>query len=198
MEIYIIRHGETIWNEQGLLQGTADIELNSKGRELAGITGKKLENVNFDIIFSSPLIRAYETACLLRGYRNIPIEKNDFLRELCFGENEGGKFKQLLKDKTNEFHHFFDSPELYVPPKGGETLESIVSRAKEFMKSKIETASDKYERVMIVAHGAMNQAILTYITNSEIKDYWKHGLQKNCGGSIVEYLNGKYTIKGQM
>ena len=58
MEIYIVRHGETVWNEKRLLQGSEDIELNSKGRELAGITGRNLENIHFDKIYSSPLIWA--------------------------------------------------------------------------------------------------------------------------------------------
>ena len=62
MEIYIVRHGETIWNEKKLLQGRTDIELNENGRKLAIITGKNLRNTHFDIVFSSPLKRAHETA----------------------------------------------------------------------------------------------------------------------------------------
>lgn len=198
MEIYLIRHGETKWNEMGLLQGNADIELNFNGRELAGKTGRKLEGTDFDMIFSSPLIRAYETACLIRGYRNIQIERSELLKELCFGINEGGNFKELVGNKDDTFHYFFDSPQNYKPPKGGETLESIVSRAGQFMRTKIEPFEQKYKRVMIVAHGAMNQALLTYICKSEIKDFWKHGLQKNCGGSIVKLVNGQYDIIGEL
>ena len=55
MEIYIIRHGETVWNAKKLLQGSTDIELNENGRELAGITGQNLEGVVFNKIYSSPL-----------------------------------------------------------------------------------------------------------------------------------------------
>ena len=67
MEVYIIRHGETIWNAAGKLQGSMDIELNEKGRAAAGALGERLEGVSFDRIYASPLIRAYETACLIKG-----------------------------------------------------------------------------------------------------------------------------------
>ena len=79
MEIYIVRHGETVWNAKNLVQGRTDIELNENGRKLAGMTGQKLESVTFDKIYSSPLIRAYETACLIRGHRNIPIIRDVIL-----------------------------------------------------------------------------------------------------------------------
>ena len=57
MEIYIVRHGETVWNEKKLLQGRTDIELNENGRKLARITGENLAGTHFDVVYSSPLKR---------------------------------------------------------------------------------------------------------------------------------------------
>ena len=51
MEIYIVRHGETVWNKKKLLQGRTDIELSDKGRELARITGENLRDTHFDMVF---------------------------------------------------------------------------------------------------------------------------------------------------
>ena len=73
MKIYLIRHGETSWNTLGRLQGRTDIELNENGIRLAKITGEKLKDVHFDLAIASPLKRAYETAGLVLGDRNIPI-----------------------------------------------------------------------------------------------------------------------------
>ena len=67
MEIYIVRHGETFWNEKKLLQGSTDIELNENGKKLAVLTGEALKDTRIDRIYASPLKRAYETACLIRG-----------------------------------------------------------------------------------------------------------------------------------
>ena len=194
MEIYIVRHGETIWNAKNMLQGSADIELNENGRALAGETGVNLETKHFDKIYSSPLIRAYETACLIRGHRNIPIIRDERLRELCFGENEGKNFKELLADETNPFHHFFDRPDLYRPPEGGETLEHICERVAGFMKDVIEPQEKELERIMIVAHGALNKAIMCHIKPHGTDKFWSGGLQKNCNVIIVNRENGKYQI----
>lgn len=194
MDIYIIRHGETVWNAQNLLQGSTDIELNEYGRALAGETGENLEDVHFDKIYSSPLIRAYETACLIRGHRNIPIIRDDRLRELCFGINEGKNFKKLLADESSPFHYFFKQPDLYRAPKQGETLEHICGRAAEFMTEVVEPQVKEIERVMIVAHGAMNKALMCHIKQHGVDQFWSGGLQKNCNVIIVKYDGGEYEV----
>lgn len=194
MEIYIVRHGETIWNEKRLLQGSVDIELNSNGRKLAGITGEKLDAVSFDKIYSSPLIRAYETANLIRGHRNIPIIRDDRLRELSFGINEGKDSMKIREDENNPFHNFFSRPELYVAPEGGETLEHICERAKEFLEQVIEPQAGSLERVMIVAHGALNKALMCHIMDHGIGEYWSGGLQTNCSVVIVKLDSTGYHV----
>ncbi|MCM1498829.1 MAG: histidine phosphatase family protein [Clostridium sp.] len=194
MEIYIVRHGETVWNANKLLQGSTDIELSENGRALAGETGANLEAVHFDKIYSSPLIRAYETACLIRGHRNIPIIRDDRLRELCFGVNEGKNFSQLLSDESDPFHHFFKRPELYRAPENGETLEHICERAAGFMKEVVEPQAGELERMMIVAHGAINKAIMCHVKQHGIDQYWSGGLQKNCNVIIVRLDENGYQV----
>ena len=194
MEIYIVRHGQTVWNAARLLQGRTDIELNEKGRELAGVTGEALENVRFDRIFSSPLIRAYETACLIRGHRNIPIVRDDRLKELCFGINEGKNFKKLLENTEDPFHYFFDRPDLYQAPEGGETFEEISERAADFLRQEIEPNRKEWERVMIVGHGALNKALMRHIRQNAIADYWAGGLQRNVSMDIVKLTENGYDV----
>lgn len=202
MEIYIVRHGQTVWNACKRLQGRTDIELNEKGRELAGETGRNLEDTHFDIIYSSPLIRAYETACLIRGHRNIPIIRDDRLMELCFGIYEGRDFSKLLEDENDPFHYFFESPEKYVAPEEGETFKHLCERAKNFMQEVIEplATADSIggkpapERVMIVAHGAMNKAIMCYVKQHGVDQFWSGGLQKNCNVIVVNLDKKDYTV----
>lgn len=194
MEIYIVRHGETVWNAQKLLQGSTDIELNEKGRALAGETGRNLEAVHFDKIYSSPLLRAYETACLIRGHRNIPIIRDERLRELCFGVNEGKNFSELLKDESDPFHYFFDRPDLYRAPEKGETLEQICERAAEFMKEVVEPQTKDLERIMIVAHGAINKALMCHVKQHGIERYWSGGLQKNCNVIMLKLDEMGYQV----
>lgn len=198
MDIYIVRHGETVWNKSRLLQGSRDIELSKEGREAAIYRGKQLKDVDFDVIYSSPLSRAYETACLIRGERDIEIIKDDRLREVNFGVNEGESAIELQKDKNNPFCKFFDDPANYAAPKNGESLEEVCVRTKEFMEQVIEPQKDKLGKVLIAGHGAMNKGIMCHVLNHGLDQYWSGGLQKNCGVLIVRLDEKGYQQIGEL
>ena len=194
MEIYIVRHGETIWNEKKLLQGRTDIELNENGRRLARITGEHLRDTHFDMVFSSPLQRAYETARLIIGDRDIPIKTNDLIKEMCFGDWEGQNMSQLLKDESQDFQYFFKQPQFYHPTTHGESFDELCDRASRFMTEYIEPLAVKYSRVMIVAHGAINKALMMHVKHQDMKDFWSGGLQQNCNVMILDYSDNVYHI----
>lgn len=194
MELYIVRHGETIWNAKKLLQGRTDIELNENGRLLAKLTGEALANTHFDKIYASPLCRAYETAALIAGDRQIPIIKHDALKELSFGDWEGQNMSMLLKDDSQKFKYFFKEPHLFEATTNGESLEALCARASNFMTTVIEPEAEHCERIMIVAHGAINKALMMHIKGHEMKYFWTGGLQKNCNVIIVDYHENHYTI----
>lgn len=198
MEIYIIRHGETYWNEKKLLQGSVDIELNERGRMAAIEAGYRLENIEFDKIYSSPLVRAYETACIIRGRKNIPIIRDDRLREMNFGINEGQDSFEIEKDENNPFRYFFKKPELYYAPDNGESFEELCERTKDFMREVIEPQVGSANRVMIVGHGAMNKSIMCYVLKHGVDKFWSGGLQKNCGSLIVRLDDNGYTLIDEM
>lgn len=194
MELYIVRHGETPWNKDKRLQGNVDIKLNEYGRELAVKTGEGLKDTRIDLIYSSPLMRAYETAKLIRGNRNIEIITDDRIKEISFGHFEGSNFSELIRDENLTFKYFFKKPESYVAAEDAETFEHLIERAGDFMRDKIEPLAASCERVMIVAHGAINKAIMSYIKKHPTSEFWSGGLQTNCNIIVVDYTDGKYTV----
>ena len=84
--IYIVRHGQTDWNLEGRYAGRIDITLNDEGIEQANIIKEELKNIKFDKVFSSPLIRAYQTAQIICDNQ---IIKDDRIIERCNGDLEG-------------------------------------------------------------------------------------------------------------
>ncbi len=195
MEIYIVRHGETLWNREKRLQGSADVMLSDFGRELAIASGNNLKNESFDMIFSSPLKRAYETACLIRPQQKDDIITDDRLRELNFGIYEGKTMAELSHDPDGYFQYFFDAPEKYRAPLGGESLTHLCERAASFMAEVIEPLADTCSRVMIVAHGAINKAMLMHVKGeTDLCRFWAGRLQKNCSVTILNYAHGSYEI----
>lgn len=187
MELYIVRHGQTIWNASRKIQGRTDIELNENGREMARQLGEHLKDVSFDCIYSSPLLRAYETACLIRGDREIPIIREDRLKEISFGIDEGTCTDIWFQ---NAGKNFFDHPEKYVPAEQGETFSHLCDRAKGFLDELIQHT--EYNRIMIVAHGALNKGLMYWMEGNTPERFWGDGLQKNCEASIFQYDNGKW------
>lgn len=186
MELYIIRHGETDWNKEKRLQGRSDTELNAYGIELAQITAEALKDINFDCIYSSPLKRAYKTAEIIRRHREIEIKTDERLKEISFGVMEGVP----MKERPESFQKFFTDPANYVAPNGGESYEELVARTKDFIEDVVVTNSKTMERMLIVAHGALNKALMLNLNHDEIKNFWEGIFQRNCCVNIFS-VNGK-------
>ena len=195
MELYIVRHGKTMWNEQGRLQGHVDIPLNEEGREAAKRLQKELSDTYFDAIYASHLKRAHETAELICGDRNIPIITDDRLLEISFGDMEGIHCDEWFDEKS-PYRFFFTDPSRYLTPPNGESFEQVCARARDFLEQVIEPLEGKKQRIMIVAHGALNKGLMCHIQHRDISHYWGDGLQKNCECSIFRLDQKKWeTIK---
>lgn len=193
MKIYFIRHGETIWNKEKKIQGQSDIPLNEYGIELAHITADAIEDIPFDIVFSSPLIRAKETAEILVKNKNLIIHEDDRLREMSFGEGEGESLPQIHSHPEMKLHNFIHNPGEYIPPIGGETFEELYERCKSFIDDVILPAEKKYDTMLIVGHGALIRGFIHNITNRPSKDFWIV-THKNCAVTIVDCIDGKLSL----
>lgn len=211
MEIYIMRHGTTDWNVQKKIQGNTDIPLNKEGILLADKSGENLKNTDFDVIYTSPLKRAYRTAQGIRGDRTeIPIIKDNRLIEMNFGIYEGKTSEEREIISNNSFSNFFKAPEKFVPGEGGESFDDLLKRTKDFLQNMIEPLAllspeenpfhpgHPVERVFISGHGAMNKALMMYIKKcTDLSKFWDGALQVNCNIIIVEYKNGNYSVKNE-
>lgn len=148
--IYVIRHGETDWNQQGRVQGSTDNSLNAKGREQASAVASQLASMSVDHIYSSGLTRAIQTAEAFKG--KSPITPQPMLNERSFGIYEGKVEKEVAKDWSQRLASLDDDME------GGESLASIAKRVG-------QTAREIVERhpggtILIVAHGGVNPLVI--------------------------------------
>jgi len=195
MIVYLIRHGETDYNSVKKLQGHSDICLNEKGRSLAEKVAQAMESVEFDLIFSSPLKRALETARILKGNRDIPIIQDERIKEICFGEYEGLSYQSGgFNIPDNNFLDFFNRPDEYNTPPGGESFEDILSRTKDFLKELSTHSQYKNKTILISTHGCALKAILANIKKTPLRDFWGEGVDRNCAVTIVEITNENVNI----
>ncbi len=192
MKVYIMRHGETDWNKEMRMQGQTDIPLNEYGKELARITGEGIKDIKIDYAFSSPLVRAKETAEIVLGDRGIDIVCDDRLKEIGFGSYEG-----LGPEKRPEsFPNFFNKPECFVNAPDGETFENLRERTGEFIKEVLVPLEEREPdaAVFISGHGAMNKGLMMNFKGLGIKDFWAGPFHRNCSLSVVDITDGEFTV----
>ncbi len=188
MEIYLARHGTTEWNSTHRIQGRTDIELDKTGIAMAEQSGRYLKEhgIYFDLVFSSPLKRAYITAELLSGSGPDRIVTDERLTELYFGGFEGRNVEEMLADPDCPFRFFKKDPFRYNLEVKDicETLDGMLMRTHDFIHSRIEPVirSGIASNILICGHGALNRALLmNFAHNSDLHDFWGNGLQPNCG-----------------
>jgi probable phosphoglycerate mutase len=137
-ELWLIRHGETDWTNQGRHNGRTDIPLNARGRAQALSLRDHL--ADFDAVFASPLARALETAT--RCLQTSQITLSDALLEWDYGLHEGRTAIELRHETPGwtPWTHGFP---------GGESLADITARAKKFRDEEMRASG----RVAVIAHG---------------------------------------------
>lgn len=186
MDIYLIRHGETDYNKGRRLQGVTDIPLNERGIALAEQTAIGLKGIEFDKIFTSPLVRARRTAEIIRGERKIPIIVTDGLREISFGDYEG---LTVLDGAYNipdpHFLDFFNAPQKYQTPPNGESIAHMSERTAGFVKGVLMEPENRGKTILMASHGAAIRGVLSGLFKVPIEKFWGGGVHKNCAVTLL-------------
>jgi len=128
LTIYLIRHGETLWNREGRCQGVTDIPLTDTGRQQAQAIAAALAEKPLSLVLSSSLQRARETAAIIVRRRRLPVELRNELQEWNQGELEGLTGAELLSQHQPYFARWRQDPANATPP-GGEPLQDLQTRA---------------------------------------------------------------------
>ena len=180
MEIYVLRHGTTEWNRGRRLQGVHDIALSEEGILLAQQTGRAAQHIPFEICYTSPLSRAETTARLVLGERDIPVIRDDRLREISFGVLEGTRIRPKEEaDPEDPLRLFFEHPERYPRPEGGEGLPDVIKRTGDFFRELIGNPDLQNSTILISTHGCASRALLQSVDGS-LEDYWRGHVPPNC------------------
>ncbi|MCH8272842.1 MAG: histidine phosphatase family protein [Candidatus Marinimicrobia bacterium] len=178
MLLYIIRHGETEQNADGLLQGKTGGNLNTKGIEQARLTGLELRNKGITAIHSSNLDRALDTALIISDLIGAVLILENQLRERNLGNLEEKKWDDYVQAQqaSGQSHEEFK-------PEGGESLLEMPIRLKPFL----EEISGPYQRtnLLIVGHNALNSVLLDMLTDLTLAEIFEKG-QNNCCINILD------------
>ncbi len=149
MLLYVVRHGKTVWNLEHRVQSITDIELCEEGRMTARAISEEVRNLNVDVVISSPLSRARETAKILVG-DTLPINIDDRIKERDWGRNEGMNLEGL--DTWDCWDVILNTNVQNI-----ERIQDFMSRVSEFLEEIKIRYKDK--KVLLVTHSAVVRVI---------------------------------------
>ena len=185
MEIYFVRHGETVWNTEKRFQGLSDSPLTERGIEQAKLLSQKLRDVKFNKFYSSSLKRANDTAKYIKGDREQEVEIFEAFNEISMGDMEGIQQEEFKKIFPQQQEDFFLNPMNYDPsPYNGESFLMLRERVKEGLKKFVEL-NKNYERVLVVSHGATLKTLFHYLSGKDISEFKDEKIPKNTSYTIV-------------
>lgn len=181
MRLFLIRHGETDWNRQHLLQGNRDIPLNEAGIQLAMQTAEGLRRagLTFDRIYSSPLQRARHTAQLLCP--NQPLILDDRLRELSFGAYEGTVCPALA--------------DLPLAAPGGETVAALQARVMACLQEIAADPVNQGGRILVSTHGAAIRSVRMALKGLPLTGFWQGGVSPNCSVTVLRAEGARLVLE---
>ena len=181
MKIYLVRHGETTGDIENRIGGSYDDHLTEKGRAQLVQTAQGLAGKNIDIIFSSSLLRAKESAHIIQEKLKCPLEILDGLQERHYGVLTGMDMNEARTKYPEAIARHYDVT--YVHPEG-ENYPDFYERVTRAFQS---IASQNYKSAVVVAHGGSIKCILKSLNKplpAKIGDGEILELEKECCSSL--------------
>jgi len=165
---FLVRHGET--RLSGRYCGSSNPPLTRRGLQQGTAVAQLLARIPIDICYTSPLLRAEQTAAIISRHISSPVVKHTLLKEMDFGGWEGLRFRDIQEKWPRLADHWIQDPTATRVPQG-ETFVSLRRRVGRFLASLRASLS---RNILIVAHGGTLSAIileLLKLPNEEFPDY---------------------------
>lgn len=167
VELTLVRHGESDWNDQEVIQGQNDTaRLTGLGRHQARAVAAQLRGSTYDRLISSDLERARETATIIAEELDLKVEVDTLLRERSLGVFEGGPSSNLTSECTGIKGQVLVDPD--ARPSQGESFQDVVTRADQFLDDVGERWPN--ERLLVVTHGGMIRALRALHARGKLQD----------------------------
>ena len=194
--ILLVRHGETAWNADGRLQGHLDIALNDTGREQARRLALALmdEREPIDIIYSSDLARALQTAQAVADATGAPLIATPALRERHFGAFQGRRFADIAAELPEQAERWRRRDPDWAPPQGGESLLQFQERITQAVSAL--AAKNIGKHVALFTHGGVLDLLYRAATGLGLQDARTWRLDNAAINRLLWTPDGGLTLVG--
>lgn len=184
MRVFLVRHGETDHNKNRVIMGHLPTPLNETGKNQAKILAKELKEKGIQVIYSSDLVRAAETAEIISSELNLSVNYTDKLREHTLGDLDGVGISELL-DEMESLKEFDD----LMSKHNGEQTKYFMTRVWEEFRT-IARENKEKDYILIVTHGGCIRSIIARILDASevVFDTIK---QYNCCINVIDYAESE-------
>ena len=191
-ELYVVRHGQTLWNQQRRLQGQKDSSLTAEGLKQAESLAERLVNKKFDAIYASDLGRTMLTARIVTARMNgMQVYPDVRLRERNFGIFHGLNWEEIMRRFPMEGKNEKSGDAEYIIPEG-ESRQHVLERSKEFLEDIIMKHPGK--SVLAITHGGIVSSIVRQVLHIPINAPRRFFLP-NTALNIFEYNGTEWFVK---
>ena len=192
--IYLIRHGETDFNRQGVVQGSGvDSDLNELGQEQAEAFFQKYQHIPFDKVYTSALKRTHQS--VNKFIKNdIAWEQHQGLNEISWGVREG----KIPNNRDNEYYKLLiDSwieGKIHLPSEGGESPQDVIVRQKPVIDLILSRPQEK--TILIAMHGRAIRILLTLLLERPLSEMDNFDHANLCLYKLIyDYDSQKFTVE---
>ena len=179
MRVFLVRHGQTAWNEAGIAQGHTDIPLDAVGFAQADAVAAELSSTRIGRIITSDLLRAAQTAEPLGAALKQPVEATTLLRERCFGDWEGLPYGEISAQFQAVALEVGSDVNLVRAPGGGESFADLWDR----LDGIVAELWDARQNMVVITHGGTCAVLLARLLQASLATRQSFRL---ANGSITE------------
>ena len=200
MKLYLVRHGETLWNREHILQGQLDSPLTQKGTGGTEKIREALSGIEFTKVYTSHQIRSMVTAdIILEGRKDISYTVEPYIAEMSYGHWQGKTMEEICESPESEaqYMNYFRHPEKFVPVEGGERFEDVIKRAELFI-DRLRKEHESDDVILAVSHGVFIKALFVMIRKLNISEFWEKPFITNCSISIFDIKDDSIEILSEV
>mgnify|MGYP000182258761 FL=1 len=193
-KLVLVRHGLSVYNDQNRFTGWKDVDLNQQGINEAKQAVSILKNYEFDMAFTSDLVRAQDTLSIILegiGQDKIPIKKDSALNERNYGDLIGQNKSEAAEEFGAEQVHIWRRS-YDVPPPGGESLKDTAERVIPYLENVIMPNVTGGKNIIVSAHGNSIRAIVMSLQNYTPEQILKTEIGW-CEPWVFHFDNGNMT-----
>jgi probable phosphoglycerate mutase len=197
LTLVLTRHGLTpLSNPEQHLGQRIDIELSPEGRRQAQKLAIRLRGVEFDRIITSPLVRARDTAEIVKADRDNPLEYDPRLKEMDYGHWEGMTYDQIAQ-RDAEYRARWEADPASLPCPGGESGNDVAARTRAFLTDLLDDhvarhgphAAEEFA-VLAVGHSSTNRILCCVAIDIEVREYRQRLVQSQANVTVLRFEHG--------